>query len=223
MDMDRLVDTEQGLISGRTLIEPRDLRRGATADLRAALAVLCHDSQIRSPAISYHLYGRGPGAGGARQRRPGQRLSQCLPPSRQPPVSRRRRQRRHFFTAGPTAMTGGSLRALSQGSYHGQLERDRWGLTPVAQWTLQRASVSHLDPEAPPLREYLGETCWYLRTPSSTDARAASRLSRPTNGLCRATGSPGRELWRRRLPRALESWGGLSRRGSASGLPRAGE
>src|SRR6202035_3290226 len=48
-------------------------------------------------------------------------------------------------------------------AYHGELERERWGLVPVAQLDSYKGLLfATFDPEAPPLREYLGEMTWYL-------------------------------------------------------------
>ncbi len=43
--------------------------------------------------------------------------------------------------------------------------RDHWGLIPVAQLDNYKGLwFATFDPDAPPLREYLGEMCWYLDT-----------------------------------------------------------
>ncbi len=48
-------------------------------------------------------------------------------------------------------------------AYHGELQRERWGLNPVAQLDSYKGLLfATFDPEAPPLREYLGEMTWYL-------------------------------------------------------------
>ena len=50
-------------------------------------------------------------------------------------------------------------------AYHGELDRERWGLVPVAQLDQYKGLwFATFDPEAPPLREYLGEMAWYLDT-----------------------------------------------------------
>jgi 3-phenylpropionate/trans-cinnamate dioxygenase subunit alpha len=50
-------------------------------------------------------------------------------------------------------------------AYHGELDRERWGLTPVAQLESYKGLYfATFDPEAPPLREYLGEMAWYIDT-----------------------------------------------------------
>jgi len=48
-------------------------------------------------------------------------------------------------------------------AYYGALEREKWGLIPVAQLDSYKGLVfATFDPEAPPLREYLGEMTAYL-------------------------------------------------------------
>ena len=50
-------------------------------------------------------------------------------------------------------------------AYHNELNRERWGLTPVAQLDSYKGLLfATFDPAAPPLREYLGEMTWYLDT-----------------------------------------------------------
>jgi len=50
-------------------------------------------------------------------------------------------------------------------AYHGELERERWGLNPVAQLDSYKGLLfATFDPAAPPLLEYLGEMTWYLDT-----------------------------------------------------------
>jgi nitrite reductase/ring-hydroxylating ferredoxin subunit len=48
-------------------------------------------------------------------------------------------------------------------AYHNELDRDRWGLTPVAQLDNYKGLYfATFDPEAPPLLDYLGGMTWYL-------------------------------------------------------------
>jgi 3-phenylpropionate/trans-cinnamate dioxygenase alpha subunit len=50
-------------------------------------------------------------------------------------------------------------------AYYNELDRGRWGLHPVAQLDNYKGLYfATFDPEAPPLREYLGEMAWYLDT-----------------------------------------------------------
>ena len=89
-----LVDTEHGMISRRIFIEPEIYETELRRIFARCWLFLCHDSQIpQAGRFPDHLYGRGPGAGGARQRGTGGRVPQCLSPSRQPAVSCGRGQR----------------------------------------------------------------------------------------------------------------------------------
>src|SRR5260370_22997909 len=48
-------------------------------------------------------------------------------------------------------------------AYHNELDRERWGLAPVAQLDSYKGLYfATFDPDAPPLREYHGEMTWYL-------------------------------------------------------------
>lgn len=50
-------------------------------------------------------------------------------------------------------------------AYNGELELERWGLSPVAQLDSYKGMYfATFDPSAPPLLEYLGEATWYLDT-----------------------------------------------------------
>jgi len=50
-------------------------------------------------------------------------------------------------------------------AYNGELDRDSWGLTPVAQLDNYKGLYfAAFDRQAPPLRDYLGPMTWYLDT-----------------------------------------------------------
>ena len=50
-------------------------------------------------------------------------------------------------------------------AYHGDLDRESLGLIPVAQLESYKGLwFATFDPDAPPLREYLGEMAWYIDT-----------------------------------------------------------
>jgi 3-phenylpropionate/trans-cinnamate dioxygenase alpha subunit len=50
-------------------------------------------------------------------------------------------------------------------AYHGALNRDDWGLVPVAQLSNYKGLwFASFDPKAPSLRDYLGEMAWYIDT-----------------------------------------------------------
>ena len=50
-------------------------------------------------------------------------------------------------------------------AYYGELARQQWGLSPVAQIDSYKGMYfATFDPSAPPLLDYLGEMAWYLDT-----------------------------------------------------------
>ena len=67
----------------------------------------------------------------------------------------------HGWTYG----TDGKLIAVPslKEAYYGELDTDKWGLASVAQLDSYKGLLfATFDANAPPLREYLGETAWYL-------------------------------------------------------------
>ena len=95
------------------------------------------------------------------------------------------------ITVGPIATTG----ALSgvphlKDFYYDELDREQWGLVPVAQLDSYRGLIfATFDPAAPPLRQYLGEMAWYLDVFFDRREGGVEVLGAPINGSCRATGN----------------------------------
>jgi phenylpropionate dioxygenase-like ring-hydroxylating dioxygenase large terminal subunit len=82
-------------------------------------------------------------------------------------VSRRGRQRRDIHLRlsrlDISQRWAAGRRTVPQEAYHGELQRERFGLTPVAQLDSYKGLLfATFDAEAPTLREYLGEMTWYL-------------------------------------------------------------
>lgn len=168
MNLKGLVDTEQGLVSRRIFIE-RDIYEQELERIFARCWLfLCHESQIPQPGDFFSTYvGEDPVlVVRDSQGEVNAFLNVCR--HRGNRLCRAGEGNAASFTCAYHGWTYGNDGRLVgvpffKEAYYGELDRDRWGLVPVAQLGSYKGFFfATFDPATPPLLDYLGEAAWYL-------------------------------------------------------------
>ncbi len=167
-DVTRLVDVENGRISRRIFIEREIYEQELERIFARCWLFLCHESQISRAGDFFSTYMGEDPVLVVRDTEGQLRAFLNVCRHRGNRLCRADAGNAATFTCayhGWTYRNTGQLVGVPfiKEAYYGALERERWGLVPVAQLESYKGLVfATFDPEAPPLGEYLGEMTWYL-------------------------------------------------------------
>ena len=170
MNLKQVIDIEQGLIGRQIFIDPEIYAQELEQIFARCWLFLCHESQLPYPGDFFSTYmGEDPVL--VVRDSDGQVhafLNICR--HRGNRLCRADAGNAERFTCayhGWTYRNDGRLVGVPyfREAYYGALEREHWGLVPVAQLDSYKGLLfATFDPTAPPLPEYLGEMTWYLDT-----------------------------------------------------------
>jgi phenylpropionate dioxygenase-like ring-hydroxylating dioxygenase large terminal subunit len=168
IDINALVDADRGLIGRSIYIDPQIYEQECRKVFTRCWMYLCHESQIPRPGDFCTAYiAEDPlivwrdSAGIVRAflnvcRHRGNRLCRADSGNATSLTCAY-----HGWTYGNDGKLKGVPR--QEAAYRGELDRERWPLSAVAQIESYKGLVfATFDAAAPPLREYLGELTWYL-------------------------------------------------------------
>ena len=168
MDSATLVDAQAGLVDRSIFIDPDIYQQEMQQIFARCWLFLCHESQIPNPGDFFSTYmGEDPILVTRQQDgKIGAFLNVCR--HRGNRVCRADSGNASAFVCayhGWTYGNDGKLIAVPslKEAYYDELDTSKWGLMPVAQVDSYKGLVfGTFDPSAPSLRDYLGETAWYL-------------------------------------------------------------